>query len=112
MCGLLSGQSTLSDAALFCILLYTCANVICIKLLLTYLALPWGEPFEVTAVDIMGPYQKTALGNEYITIIDLFGKWAESITVRNHTAPIMAKALVDHVFTRVGLPLFDFRLGS
>ena len=39
-----------------------------------------------------------------ITVIDLFSKWAEAFPVRNHTAPTVAKVLVDQVFSRWGTP--------
>jgi len=39
-----------------------------------------------------------------ITVIDVFSKWAEALPVRNHTAPIVAKVLVDQVFSRWGTP--------
>jgi len=40
-----------------------------------------------------------------ITVIDLFSKWAEAFVVRNHTAPAVAKVLVDQVFSRWGTPV-------
>jgi len=64
-----------------------------------------GEPFEVLALDITGPHPRSTRGHEYIvTIIDLFSKWAEAIPVRSHTAPIVARVLIDNVITRFGTP--------
>jgi len=64
-----------------------------------------GEPFEVIAVDITGPHPKSSRGNEYIvTVIDLFTKWAEAYPVRNHTAPVVAKVLMDNIISRHGCP--------
>jgi len=52
-------------------------------------------------VDITGRRPKSARGNEYmVTVIDDFSKWAEVFAVRNHTAPTVAKVLVDQVFSR------------
>jgi len=57
------------------------------------------------SVDITGPHPKSARGNEYmVTVIDDFSKWAEAFAVRNHTAPTVAKVLVDQVFSRWGTP--------
>ena len=57
-----------------------------------------GEPFEVIAVDITGKHPKSNKGNEYIvTVIDMFSKWAEAYPVRNHTAPVVARVLMDNL---------------
>ena len=64
-----------------------------------------GEPFEIIAVDITGKHPKSARGNEYIvTVTDVFSKWSEAIPVRTHSAPVVAKILVDNVFSRYGMP--------
>ena len=64
-----------------------------------------GEPFEVISVDITGKHPKSTKGNEYIvTVMDIFSKWGEAIPVRVHTAPVVAKVLMDHVFSRFGMP--------
>jgi len=64
-----------------------------------------GYPWEMISIDITGPHPKSARGNEYmITVVDVFSKWAEAFPVRNHTAPTVAKVLVDQVFFRWGTP--------
>jgi len=64
-----------------------------------------GEPFEVIAVDITGKHPKSNKGNEYIvTVIDMFSKWAEAYPVRKHTAPVVARVLMDNLFARFGMP--------
>ena len=64
-----------------------------------------GEPFEVIAIDITGKHPKSSRGNEYIlTVIDLFSKWAEAYPLRNHTAPVVAKTLMENFFARYGAP--------
>ena len=64
-----------------------------------------GEPFEVVSIDITGKHPKSAKGNEYIlTVVDIFSKWAEALPIRVHTAPVVAKALMDQVFSRFGMP--------
>ena len=64
-----------------------------------------GEPFEVVSIDITGKHPKSAKGNEHIlTVVDIFSKWAEALPIRVHTAPVVAKVLMDHVFSRFGMP--------
>ena len=64
-----------------------------------------GEPFEVIAVDVTGKHPRSARGNEYIiTATDIFSKWSEAFPVRVHTAPVVAKVLVDNLFSRFGMP--------
>ena len=37
-------------------------------------------------------------------MIDLFSKYAEAYAVRSHTAPVVAKVLMDNLFARFGMP--------
>jgi hypothetical protein len=65
-----------------------------------------GEPWERISVDITGPHPKSARGNQFIvTVVDNFSKWAEAIPVANHTASVVARVMINHVFTRFGAPL-------
>ena len=65
-----------------------------------------GEPWERVSVDITGPHPKSSRQNSYIlTVVCHFSKWGEAIALPNHTAPVVAKALVTHVFSRFGVPL-------
>ena len=64
-----------------------------------------GEPFEVLSVDVTGPHPKSSKGNEYIiTMCDLFSKWAEAVPVRNHTASVVAQAIMDRIICKFGAP--------
>ena len=64
-----------------------------------------GEPWERVSVDITGPHPRSTRGRRFIlTLVDHFSKWAEAIPLASHTAPIVAKTLVGHVFTRFGAP--------
>ena len=64
-----------------------------------------GEPFEAVAVDITGKHAMSARGNEYIvTATCLFSRRTEAFPVRNHTAPTVARVLVEQLFTRFGVP--------
>jgi len=59
----------------------------------------------VVAVDVTGRHPKSARGNEYIvTATCLFSRWAEAFPVGNHTAPTVARVLVERLFTRFGVP--------
>ena len=57
-------------------------------------------------MDITGPHPRSSRGNQFIlTLVDHFSKWAEAIPLANHTAPVVARALMIHVFSRFGAPL-------
>ena len=65
-----------------------------------------GEPFEVVSIDITGPHPRSKQGNEYIvTIVDLMSKWAEAVAVRNHTAPVVARIIMENIVAKFGTPL-------
>ena len=64
-----------------------------------------GEPWIRVSVDISGPFPRFSRSNQYtLTVVDHFSKWAQSIPLRNHTAPTVARALVTHVFSLFGSP--------
>jgi hypothetical protein len=64
-----------------------------------------GEPWERVSVDITGPHPRSSRSNQYIlTLVDHFSKWAEAIPLANHTAPVVARALMVHVFSKFGAP--------
>jgi transposase InsO family protein len=65
-----------------------------------------GEPWERISIDITGPHPKSSRGNVFIlTLVDHFSKWAEAMPLSSHTAPVVARALMTHVFSRYGTPL-------
>jgi len=65
-----------------------------------------GEPFERVSIDLTGPHPVSKSGHKYIlTCVDLFTKWSEAIPIRNKEAVTVARALVDVVFSRFGIPL-------
>ena len=65
-----------------------------------------GQPMELwAAMDILGPLPMTARGNQYILVMsDHFTKWVEAIPMTNQRAETVAKAFVDEVVTRHGVP--------
>ena len=67
---------------------------------------PVGEPLERLAIDLTGPHPTSSSGHVYIlTAVDLFTKWAEAVPLRNKEAVTVARALVDVVISRLGIPL-------
>ena len=65
-----------------------------------------GEPFERLAINLTGPHPTSCSGNVYIlTVLDVFTKYAEAIPLRNKEAVTVARALVDVVLSRFGVPL-------
>ena len=65
-----------------------------------------GSPFERVAVDILGPLPVTERGNKFlIVLMDYFTKWPEVMPVPNQEAETIAEVLVDHVFSRFGVPM-------
>ncbi len=60
---------------------------------------------ELWAMDIMGPLPVTARGNQYVLVMsDHFTKWVEAVPMANQCADTVARAFVDHVITRHGIP--------
>ena len=58
-----------------------------------------GVTMERVAVDILGPLTETENGNKFIIVVaDYWTKWTEAYPVRDHTAPTVAKVLVDQFF--------------
>ena len=64
-----------------------------------------GQPMELWAMDVLGPLSMTARGNQYILVMsDHFTKWVEAVPMPNQRAEMVAKAFVDEVVTRHGVP--------
>jgi len=60
-------------------------------------------PFEVTSMDITGPYPTTPRGNKYLFIyIDHLTKYGESIPIPDHTAETCARVLSSQIVTPHG----------
>lgn len=57
------------------------------------------SPFEMTSIDICGPYPETKKGNRYLlTFIDHFSRYSEAIPIPRQDAPTVARALVTEIF--------------
>ena len=65
-----------------------------------------GEPMERIALDITGPHPRSRKGNIFVlTVLDHFTKFALAIPLRNHEAHTVASALIEMVFSLVGLAI-------
>lgn len=63
------------------------------------------EPFERTAMDIVGPLVTSYSGNKYLlTFQDHFTKYVEAIPLRDQKADTIARAFVTKIFARHGAP--------
>jgi transposase InsO family protein len=66
-----------------------------------------GEPLERIAMDIAGPFRVTDDGNQYIFVVqDYFTKYVVLIPVPDHKAETLAKKLISHVFSTIGIPKY------
>lgn len=60
---------------------------------------------ERVAVDVLGPFPLTDLGNRYVIVaMDYFTKWPEAYAVPDQTASTTAGKLVTEMFCRFGAP--------
>ena len=64
-----------------------------------------GRPWQILAVDLVGPMPRTPRGNAWILVLtDHFSRWQDAIPLPDATAPVVARTLDDRVFSYFGLP--------
>ena len=64
-----------------------------------------GRPWQVVAVDLVGPMPVSARGNSWILVLtDHFTRWSDAIAIPDATAPTVARTLDQRVFCYMGLP--------
>jgi len=64
-----------------------------------------GRPWQVIAVDLVGPMPITPRGNSWILILtDHFTRWADALAIPDASAPIVARGLDQNMFCYFGLP--------
>ena len=64
-----------------------------------------GQPMQVIAVDITGPFPESEAGNRYVLVVgDYFTRWMECFAIPDQEAETVAKKLVDEVFCRFSPP--------
>jgi len=57
-------------------------------------------------MDILGPFPKTSLGNQYLlVIVDCFTKWVEAFPMKNVRAKAVAEVFLGQIIARHGVPL-------
>ena len=63
------------------------------------------EPFEVLAIDLVGPFPKAKNGYRFLlTAVCMASKWAEAIPLKSETARSVANGMME-IFARTGIPL-------
>lgn len=63
------------------------------------------RPWEVIALDLMGPYPRTSKGKTgLIVVTDLFTRWVEAFAIPEATTERIVNLLQDEVFSRYGYP--------
>ena len=69
------------------------------------LPIPVQDAFDRLACDIIGPFPPSKLGNRYVVVFsEYLTKWVEAFPVPSIEAPVVARLLVDEIFTRHGAP--------
>ena len=64
-----------------------------------------GRPFEIVAMDVMGPLKTTWNGNKYILVFaDYFTKWVEIKALKKIDGEIVARTFVQDIICRHGAP--------
>ncbi len=64
-----------------------------------------GEPMQRVTIDILGFERPTPRGNRYILVaVDSLTKWAEAMPMPDERAETVARALVEQVVCRLGIP--------
>ena len=64
-----------------------------------------GFPFQIVALDIVGPLPETPRGNCYLLVMaDYFTRWAEAFPLQSVTAEAVAIAVVNGWVSRFGAP--------
>ncbi|KAJ8975115.1 hypothetical protein NQ317_000957 [Molorchus minor] len=68
---------------------------------------PVKYPFQIIAVDIMGPFPRSSKGNCYLLVVgDWFSKYTLLHPMRQATAQNVVKFIENHVFLAFGVPQF------
>ena len=64
-----------------------------------------GRPWQKVAVDLVGPLPETARGNKWILVVlDHFSRWQDALPLPEATAPVVATALDERIYSYLGLP--------
>ena len=59
-----------------------------------------GQPMQLVATDIVGPFPESSLGNSYILVTaDYFTRWVEAYPIPCQETSVVAKKLVDEMLS-------------
>lgn len=62
-------------------------------------------PFEKVAVDVVGPFRRTARGNRYaVVFVEYLTRWVQAFPISDASAAVIARLLVEHVVCVHGAP--------
>ena len=62
-------------------------------------------PWEVAAVDLMGPYVETTNGNRFVLVVtDMFSRWVEAFPLQKSDAETVTRTIDREIFSRYGYP--------
>ena len=63
------------------------------------------RPFDIVAIDLVGPCSQTLDGNKYIlTMLDVFTRWVIAVPIPSKESRIIANGLYRHLLTKHGCP--------
>ena len=69
------------------------------------LPIPVEGAFDRVAVDVLGPFPASNMGNRYIVVLsDYLTRWCEAFPVPSVEATVIARLLVDEIISRRGAP--------
>jgi len=64
-----------------------------------------GQPWQVLAVDLVGPFLETPRGNRMVLVLtDHFTRWKDAIAVPDGASETVARVLDSQIFAYFGLP--------
>ena len=64
-----------------------------------------GRPWQVLAVDLVGPFSPTPRGNRMVLVLtDHFTRWKDTIAITDGTSEMVAQVLDSRIFAYFGLP--------
>ena len=63
-----------------------------------------GQPWQILAIDLVGPMPETNKGNRWILVlVEHFTRWQDALAIPDATAAVVASVLNERVFCYMGL---------
>ena len=67
--------------------------------------IPVGGPFDIVAVDVLGPFPISETGNKYVIICtNYLTKWVETFAIKDYSAPTTARFFFEEIICRYSAP--------